>query len=95
MIRVIPFAVIGIAFLLNKLGDDLEQVAKRAFFFISLLCIPMVFYSCSVIANECGITALETICDWAFILTGIFWLLLFITELWDILMSYLVVGTHG
>ena len=95
MIRFLPFAMLGIAFLLNELSENLEITAKRAFFFISLLCIPMAFYSCSVIANEYGHAALESMCNWGYMLTGIFWMFLFITELWNILMSYLEVGTHG
>jgi len=95
VIRVIPFAIVGIAFLLHKLGEELEDVGKTAFFFLALFCVPMSFYACSQVAIASSNSALETLCNWGYMLTAPFWLLLFIKELWVILNSYLQVGQHG
>jgi len=88
MIRVIPFAIVAIGFFYLELSKDLEPVAKKIFFLLALLMLPFSFYACSQIAIVSANTNLQYICDWGYILSFIFWVILSINEMWDILDSH-------
>lgn len=88
MLRVIPFAIVGIGFLFLKLSEDTEKELKKLFWFGSMLMVPATFGSCIHIAVTASNSGLESLCSSLYWASGIIW-----TILLAIHMLNLVTGT--
>ena len=76
MLRVIPFAIVGIGFLFLKLSESTEEELKKLFWFGAMLMCPATFGACIHIAVAASNSGLESLCLSLYWASGIIWTLL-------------------